>query len=117
MTNRLRNLFAVCALTAGLVVAALEPNQAGASEQHTVTLEDGMLSTTQIDAKVGDTVKFVHLDDVGLHALYSDSEGHSFDLSTMKHGDHYDLNLTAPGTVEVNCYKMPDMKLLVTVTE
>lgn len=88
-----------------------------AAEIHEVVMQHGSLSTIEIDARVGDMVKFVHQDDDGVHALFLEDERHRFDLSDMKHGDHYDLSLTHTGRLSVQCHEMKDMTLIINVTD
>ena len=88
-----------------------------AAEIHELTLKHGEVSHTEISAKVGDTIKIIHEDDDDLHALYAEDEHHNFDLSTMKHGDHFDLELTHTGTITVRCHEMENMTIVINVTD
>lgn len=98
-------------LLAGLTTTAL------ATESHEIVLQHGSVSTIEIDANVGDTVRFVHKDEDGIHALYLEDEQHRFDLSDMKHGDHYDLTLKHAGKLSVRCHVMDNMTVVINVTE
>lgn len=100
-----------------LAVVMLLAMPAFAGETHKVILKDGMISTTTIKAKVGDVVKIFHDDSDGIHALYSTALGHSFDLTKMKHGDHFDLRLKKAGTIDIQCHKMKAMQLTLIVSK
>jgi plastocyanin len=106
-----RLLFATAVLFGLSVTASL------ASELHEVTLEDGAISTVEINAKVGDIVQIIHKDNDGLHALFLEDAAHKFDLSKMKHGEHFDLTLKHSGTLNVKCHQMNNMSLIINVTE
>lgn len=88
-----------------------------AGKVHDVHLEHGMVSTQHIAAKVGDKLVVYHRDEIGEHALYSTDSVHEFDLSDMKHGDHYDIELKQAGTFLIQCRHMDHMKIEVVVTE
>lgn len=102
----------------GLLVLAtvLLTGPASASEIHEVVLTDGDFSVDVVEAKVGDTVRFVHNDDAD-HTIYTEEENHAFEASDLEKGGTYDLVLTHAGTIDIYCHEMDDMHLVINVTE
>ena len=107
-----------------LVLAALFPialffsSTAVAQSVHAIIFDDGKASMTKIDAKVGDIVAFYHMDEDEAHQLYSTDEDHQFDVKHIfKNGDHFDIQITSPGSFDILCHAMPHMKITVNATE
>lgn len=99
----------------GMVLIA---GSASAAETHKIVLDEGKSSTYEIDAHVGDTIEIIHNDETGAkHDLYATDEAHSFDLTGMAHGDHFDFKVVEPGAFTIHCHAMDHMKIMVNVSE
>jgi len=105
-------------ITAFATVATLAAGPALAVDVHAVVLTNGMATIDEVNAKVGDRVAFYHLDENDAHQLYSTDENHRFDVKHIfKHGDHFDIELTHPGSFDVKCHAMPHMVIKINVSE
>jgi len=98
-----------------LLATVMLTGPALAGEVHEVVVTGGDFSQEVIEAKVGDTIRFVHNDDVD-HTIYSEDENHAFEAGDLEKGGTYDLVLTHAGTTDVFCNEM-DMHLVINVTE
>ncbi|WP_121064378.1 hypothetical protein [Chachezhania antarctica] len=98
--------------------AAFSSLPALAQTVHPIVFTDGKASTYQINAKVGYTVAFYHMDEDEAHQLYSTDEDHQFDVKHIfENGDHFDIELTSAGNFQILCHAMPHMEIAVHVTE
>ncbi|WMS41637.1 hypothetical protein RDV64_16345 [Acuticoccus sp. MNP-M23] len=89
-----------------------------AADSHKIVLEAGKASVYNIEAHVGDTIEITHEDETDAkHDLYATDEAHTFDLTGMQHGDHYDFKVVEPGTFVIHCHAMEEMKITVNVQE
>jgi plastocyanin len=110
----MRRVFFSALLASAVLVSA----PALAQTVHPIVFNNGEASVTEIDAKVGDTVAFYHMDEEEAHQLYSTDEAHQFDVKHIfETGDHFDIRLTSPGSFDVLCHAMPHMKITVNVAE
>jgi len=107
-----------------LVIAALFPialflnSPAFAQTVHAIVFDDGKASMTEINAKVGDIVAFYHMDEDEAHQLYSTDEDHKFDVKHIfKNGDHFDIQISSPGSFDILCHAMPHMKITVNASD
>ena len=99
------------AMSAGLAVVATTP---AAAADHTVAQQNRTFAVTRLAVSVGDTVKFVNLDDVP-HNAFSLSKSNSFDTGMLLGGKSKDVMFTRPGHVEVECAVHPAMTMTVEV--
>lgn len=106
------------ALFASVSLAFLVTAPALAQTVHPIVFNNGEASVTEVDAEVGDTVAFYHMDPDEAHQLYSTDVNHQFDVKHIfEHGDHFDIELTSAGSFDVLCHAMPDMKITVNVND
>lgn len=85
-----------------------------AADVHKLVLKDGVISTTQLNVKVGDKIEIFHEDTSdAAHKLFVDDGSHDFDLSDMVHGDHFDFDIVKAGTFRIHCHAMEDMEIVV----
>jgi plastocyanin len=81
---------------------------------HEVRMLGSSYSPARIDARVGDSLRFVN-DDDQIHAVFVPTRGHATDLGNQPAGQTRELVLGAAGRFEVECVPHAQMKLLVTV--
>ena len=82
---------------------------------HVIALKGMTYQPAIINAKVGDTLRFVNDDGVE-HAVFVPTKGFGTDLGTQKPTVATELKLTKPGTFEVECVIHPHMLLKVNVS-
>ena len=105
-------------ITALFTIALFVSAPAFAQSVHAIVFNDGKASMTEVNVKVGDVVSFYHLDEDEAHQLYSTDKAHQFDVKHIfKHGDHFDIEITSPGSFDILCHAMPHMKITVNATE
>ncbi|MEP7206623.1 MAG: cupredoxin domain-containing protein [Casimicrobiaceae bacterium] len=105
----------VRSITAAMAVAAAAAIPATAAE-HTATMKGMNYQPALINAKVGDTVKFVN-DDAADHEVFVPTKGFATDLGMQKPGASTELPLTKPGAFEVECVVHPHMLLKINVAK
>ncbi len=89
-----------------------------AQSVHAIVFNDSKASTNEVDVKVGDVVSFYHMDPEEAHQLYSTDKDHQFDVKHIfQNGDHFDIQITSPGSFDILCHAMPHMKITVNATE
>jgi plastocyanin len=96
------------AMSAALMAAA---GQAGAAE-HVVRIVDNAYEPASLQAKVGDTIRFVN-EDADWHAVFVPTAAFALDLGQQEQGEETTLTLTRPSTFEVEC--VHHMSMLMTV--
>jgi plastocyanin len=81
---------------------------------HEVRMLGSTYAPARIDARVGDTLRFVN-DDDDPHTVFVPTRGFAANLGNQPPNQIRDYALSAPGRIEVECMPHPQMKLLVTV--
>ena len=107
----------------GLVAACSPSVDTAAPEEHVVVLKDGLLTVDgeqgmqfSIDATVGDVLHIFHSDPDFSHEFFITDETYGMDVGNIVEiGDHHDIRLDHPGTFDIVCVHMADMKIAVTV--
>jgi len=102
-------------LAAGCLLLACGAAPAHAAE-HVLIQKDKAFSVKKLQAKVGDTVKFVN-EDPFAHNVFSLSDAKSFDLGSFGQGGSKTVTLDKPGTIEVECAVHPDMRMVIEVSK
>jgi plastocyanin len=102
----MRRLFVVLALSSA-------PG-AQAAEEHLVAIRDATYTPARIEARVGDSIRFVNRDPVD-HEVFVPTVGHAVDLGKQEPGKETGLVLARPGRFEVECVFHPEMLLTVEV--
>ena len=100
---------------AGCIVFACGAAPALAAE-HVLTQKGKAFSVKKLQAKVGDTVRFVN-EDPFAHNVFSLSDAKSFDLGSFGQGGSKTVTLDKPGTIEVECAVHPDMRMVIEVSK
>jgi plastocyanin len=85
-----------------------------AAGEHVVLQKDKAFNLVELDARVGDTLRFENQDPF-FHNIFSLSDAQSFDLGSFGKGESRTIKLEAEGTVEVECAIHPGMKMRVNV--
>ena len=118
----LKSLFSTL-LVFGLV-AACSPNMDSSDpEEHVIVLKEGLLTVDgeqgmqfSIEASVGDVLHIFHSDPDFSHEFYITDETYGMDVGNIVEiGDHHDIRLDHPGTFEIVCTHMDNMKISVSV--
>jgi plastocyanin len=104
-TNVGRATRMACALLVATPVAAAD---------HTVVQRSKSFGAPRLVVSVGDTIKFVNLDDVP-HNAFSLSKTHPFDTGMLTRGNSKDVTFSKAGVVEVECAVHPSMTMTVEV--
>lgn len=107
----IRPLLAGFAAGAALYACAAAPPP---PKVHEVRMLGSTYSPARIDARVGDTLRFVN-DDDERHAVFIPTRGFAANLGNQDANQVRDYALSAPGRIEVECMPHPQMKLVVTV--
>jgi len=94
-------------------IVLLAAGQAGAAE-HVVKMAGGAYEPAVLNAKVGDTIRFVN-QDADWHNVFVPTAAFALDLGKQEQGAETILNLTKPGTFEVECVQHLPMLLTVEV--
>lgn len=108
----------------GLVAACSPTPQASQPEEHVVVLKEGLLTVDgeqgmqfSIEASVGDVLHIFHSDPDFSHEFFITDETYGMDVGNIVEiGDHHDISLDHPGTFDIVCVQMHDMKITVTVS-
>lgn len=87
--------------------------EAGAAE-HVVKMAGNAYAPAVLDAKVGDTIRFVN-EDADWHNVFVPTAAFALDLGKQEQGAETTLTLTRPGTFEVECVHHLPMLLTVEV--
>jgi plastocyanin len=95
------------------VVLLAAASQATAAE-HVVRMVGHAYAPAALDAKVGDTVRFVN-EDADWHNVFVPTAAFALDLGKQEQGAETILTLTRPGTFEVECVQHLPMLLTVEV--
>jgi len=103
-------------LTGAIALAAAAAAFPAAAAEHTITMKGVNYQPSVIDAKVGDTLKFVN-DDGTDHNVFVPTKGFGADLGMQKSGAATELKLVRLGTFEVECVVHPHMLLKVNVSK
>lgn len=106
----IRPLLAGVAAGAVLYACALAPPP----RVHEVRMLGSTYSPARIDARVGDTLRFVNDDDEA-HTVFVPTRGFAANLGNQPPNQARDYALSAPGRIEVECMPHPQMKLVVNV--
>jgi plastocyanin len=102
----MRRLFVVLALSGA--------SGAQAAEEHLVAMRDAAYAPAEIEARAGDSIRFVNRDGVD-HEVFVPTVGHAIDLGKQEPGKELVLPLRKPGRLEVECVFHPGMLLTVGV--
>lgn len=97
------------------LVAALSLSTAYAAE-HDVGQKDKKFTVAEVNAKVGDVIKFTNLDPF-FHNVFSISDALLFDLGSYPQGEFRTVTLEEEGVVEVECAIHPEMRMVINVSQ
>lgn len=97
---------------AAVVLTAAIPASAA---EHMVRMSGANYSPSQIDGRVGDTIRFVN-DDTVNHDVFVPTGGFGIDLGRQEPGDERAMPLGKAGAFEVECVFHGHMLLTVSVT-
>ena len=119
----LKSLFSAL-LFFGLVAACSPTPEASGPEEHVVVLKEGQLTVDgvqgmqfSIEASVGDVLHIFHSDPDFSHEFYITDDKYGMDVGNIVEiGDHHDIRLDHPGTFDIVCTHMNDMKITVSVS-
>ena len=119
----LKSLFSTL-LILGLVAACSPSTETGTQEEHVIVLKEGLLTVDgeqgmqfSIQASVGDVLHIFHSDPDFSHEFYITDETYGMDVGNIVAiGDHHDIRLDHPGTFDIVCTHMDDMKISVSVS-
>lgn len=108
----------------GLVTACSPSSQTSEPEEHVIVLKEGLLTVDgqqgmqfSIETSVGDVLHIFHSDPDFSHEFFITDEKYGMDVGNIVEiGDHHDIQLDHPGTFEIVCVHMDDMKITVTVS-
>jgi plastocyanin len=81
---------------------------------HEVRMLGSTYAPARIEARVGDSLRFVN-DDDQTHAVFVPTRGFATDLGNQRAGETREIRLAAPGRFDVECVPHAQMKLAVTV--
>lgn len=81
---------------------------------HEVRMLGSTYSPARIEARVGDSLRFVNDDDTA-HVVFVPTRGFAANLGNQPAGQTRDYALSTPGRFEVECVPHPQMKLVVNV--
>jgi plastocyanin len=101
----------IAAVAVGGITAAFP----AAAVEHIVSLKGATFQPATVNAKIGDTVKFVNDDGVD-HEMFVPTKGFGVDLGMQKPTSVTELHLTKPGSFEVECVVHPHMLLNINVS-
>ena len=96
------------------VVLALSSAPGAQAAEHLVAMQDATYTPARIEARVGDSIRFVNRDPVD-HEVFVPTVGHAVDLGKQEPGKEAGLALGRPGRFEVECVFHPEMLLTVEV--
>jgi plastocyanin len=96
------------------VVLALSSAPGAQAAEHLVAIRDATYTPAKIEARVGDSIRFVNRDPVD-HEVFVPTVGHAVDLGKQEPGKETGLGLPRPGRFEVECVFHPEMLLTVEV--
>ena len=96
-----------------LLCATVITHQA-AAEEIVVTMSGANYAPSEMNASVGDTIRFVN-DDGADHNVFVPTASHALDLGKQEPGSELVLTLRAPGTFQVECVFHSHMHLKVEV--
>ena len=107
----------------GLVAACAPSGAVDAPEEHVVVLKDGLLTVDgaqgmqfTIEASVGDVLHVFHSDPDFSHEFFITDSKYGMEAGNIVEvGDHHDIRLDHPGTFEILCTQMENMKITVNV--
>lgn len=81
---------------------------------HEVRMQGSTYAPARIEARVGDTLRFVNDGDEN-HTVSVPTRGFAANLGNQPPNATRDYTLSAPGRIEIECMPHPQMKLVVTV--
>ncbi|WP_280153509.1 plastocyanin/azurin family copper-binding protein [Piscinibacter sp. XHJ-5] len=96
------------------VALALFSAASVSAADHSVVQRNKAFAVRRLVVNVGDTIKFVNLDDVP-HNAFSLANGNVFDTGMLTKGNSKDITFTKSGIVEVECAVHPLMTMTVEV--
>lgn len=96
------------------VVFALASASGAQAAEYLVTMQDAAYAPASIEARLGDSIRFVNRDPVD-HEVFAPTVGHAVDLGKQEPGRELVLPLRKPGQFEVECVFHPGMLLTVEV--
>jgi len=99
---------------AGVVLYACAAPPPPPPRVHEVRMMGSTYSPARIDARVGDSLRFVN-DDDDAHTVFVPTRGFAANLGNQPPNATRDLALAAPGRIEIECMPHPQMKLVVVV--
>jgi plastocyanin len=107
----IRPLLAGFAAGAALYACAAAPPP---PRVHELRMLGSTYAPARIDARVGDSLRFVN-DDDDAHTVFVPTRGFAANLGNQPPNATRDYALAAPGRFEVECMPHPQMKLVVVV--
>lgn len=102
---------AIAAVATTAILSAALPARAA---EHVVRMAGAGYTPDRIDARVGDTIRFVN-DDGMNHDVFVPTAGHGIDLGRQEPGDERVMTLGKAGTFEAECVFHDHMLLTVAV--
>lgn len=100
---------------AAVVLAVAFPVATPASAaEHVVRMSGNNYAPSEIDGRIGDTIRFVN-DDTVNHNVFVPTVGHGLDLGRQEPGDEQMMTLGKAGTFEAECVFHGQMLLTVSV--
>ena len=100
---------------AAVVLAAAIPASASAfAAEHVVHMSGSNYAPSEIDGRVGDTIRFVN-DDTVNHDVFVPTVGFGIDLGRQEPGDEQTMTLGKAGAFEAECVFHGHMLLTVSV--
>ena len=100
------------------VLAVFTFSSGGAyAKEHVITQKDKAFSVKEINAKVGDKLKFVNAEDIAHHIMFKDGGTRISEKQKDKNAEAINHTIENEGSFTVRCAIHPKMKLKVTVTK
>ena len=108
----IRPFLATAALSAAVGACTFEAPRAPVV--HRISMLGSQYSPSKVDARVGDTLRFVN-DDTETHAVFVPTRGFARDLGKQRPAETREILLLVAGRFTVECVPHADMNLVVQV--
>ncbi len=102
------------AIAAVVLAVALPAATPATALEHVVRMSGNNYDPSEIDGRIGDTIRFVN-DDTVNHNVFVPTVGHGLDLGRQESGDEQVMTLGKTGTFETECVFHGHMLLTVSV--